>query len=302
MASSLCRILYDPATVTQLSTASLLAMTAMDTTNLRITFTAGSSGNVQVRIRCTVAGGTSWPGILLGVLQSSTVIGRQNPISGFPSSGTATTVGMTLEASFGVTGLTPGNQYTWDAAYAVQTAVASSNINYGGPNDASGADAWGGIAFEIYDAPNLLAAANYDPTSTVTKSTTSNLALTAIDTTNLRLTFTAPASGNVFVRLRCGAIFQSTSASPVIMLGILQSSSVIGRASPIGGFTSTTATFLPYPLESELTVGGLSGSYTWDASYAVQRVETFSNMRYGGPNDASGADAYGMFQFEIWSA
>ena len=49
----------------------------------------------------------------------------------------------------------------------------------------------------------LLAAVNYDPGAAVTKATSSNLAMTAIDTTHLSLTFTAPANGTVRVRIRC---------------------------------------------------------------------------------------------------
>jgi hypothetical protein len=48
----------------------------------------------------------------------------------------------------------------------------------------------------------LLAGVAYDPAAAVTKATSAALAMTAFDTTNLRVTFTAPANGKVLVRIR----------------------------------------------------------------------------------------------------
>jgi hypothetical protein len=48
--------------------------------------------------------------------------------------------------------LTPGASLSWDAAYGVDIAVASSNINYGGPNDTTASNAWGGFAYEVWAA------------------------------------------------------------------------------------------------------------------------------------------------------
>src|SRR5437660_5578156 len=174
-------------------------MTALDTANLRVTFTAPANGNVLVRIKGQVTGATTTPRILLGVLDGATVRGRMSPIAG--TVGTATQV-IGQEATYLITGLTPGNSYTWDAAYAVQVLVASTNLKYGGPNDNSGADAFGAVNFEVWETVNLLAGTFYDPAVAVTKSTTSLLAMTAMDTANLRLTFTAPASGKVLWRVR----------------------------------------------------------------------------------------------------
>ena len=139
---------YDPASAVSKSCASLLAMTALDTTNLRITFTAPANGIVMVRLAGTLLGATTFPTILLGILESSTVKARVSPIGAIPGTALATSnVGQ--EALFLVSGLTPGNSYTWDAAYGVEILLASTNIKYGGPNNNSGANAWGGFQFEI---------------------------------------------------------------------------------------------------------------------------------------------------------
>jgi len=290
---------YDPGTAVAKSTASLLAMTALDTTNLRLTFTAPANGSVLVRIRCLTMDQNQEPSILLGVLDGSTVKVRQRPLGAI--SGTAVgTTRITQEILATVTGLTPGNSYTWDAAYAVQVILLSTNIRYGGPNDTTTNNAYGGFAFEIYDAPTLLVAANYDPAGAVSKATSSLLAMTALDTTNLRLVFNAPASGKVLVRLKTSVVGATTY--PQIMLGVLDGATVKGRSTPIGGLTTAASATLPMTVESQFIVSGLTPStqYTWDAAYGVELVVASTNIKYGGPNDATGNDAWGAFVFEIW--
>jgi hypothetical protein len=58
------------------ATTSTLAMTALDTTNLRLTFGVPVTGKVLVRLQGTLHGATTYPQILLGVLEGSTVKGR----------------------------------------------------------------------------------------------------------------------------------------------------------------------------------------------------------------------------------
>lgn len=289
---------YDPSTAVAKSTASLLAMTAFDTTNLRLTFTAPSNGVVLVRIRCTTLDQNQQPSFLLGVLDGATVKGRQRPIGSLNGTSVSTTRA-TQEALFTVSGLTPSSSYTWDAAYGVQVVLTGTNIRYGGPNNTTSNDAYGGFVFEIYDTPNLLGAINYDPGSAASASTASNLAMTALDTTNLRLTFTAPASGNVQVRLR-GVVNGSTSY-PQILLGVLSGATVMGRGTPIGGLATAAGSTLSMAQEAQFIVKSLSGSYTWDAAYGVELLVASTNLKYGGPNDTSGNDAWGGFSFDIWS-
>jgi hypothetical protein len=143
--------LYDPASAVSKATTSALAMTAIDTTNLRLTFSAPASGRVLVRLQGTVHGATTFPQILLGVLEGSTVKGRVSP-AGLVNGNLAATTFLTVEGLFVVTGLTAGTSYTWDAAYGVETVVASTGLKYGGPNNTSANDAFGGFAFEVWAA------------------------------------------------------------------------------------------------------------------------------------------------------
>lgn len=148
--SCLGAVLYDPAVaVTKGTVAS--AMAAFDTTNARITFTVPASGRVLVRIQCVVHGATTMSSILLGVMESATVKGRVCPIGGLKNTAVATAM-VTQEASFVVSGLTPSASLTWDAAWGIETFVASSLIKYGGPNNTTANDAFGALVFEIWEA------------------------------------------------------------------------------------------------------------------------------------------------------
>ncbi len=141
---------YDPAVAVAKSTAAVLAMTALDTVNLRLEFIVPSNGQVMVRMSTVISGGTVFPQVLLGVLEGSVVRGRCSPVQVMGGTALATTF-LDLGALFLVTGLTPGASLSWDAAYGVETLAASSNLRYGGPNDASANNAWGGFGFEIWD-------------------------------------------------------------------------------------------------------------------------------------------------------
>lgn len=141
---------YDPATAVNKATTALLAMTALDTTNLRLNFTVPASGKVLVSLRGVLHGAATFPQILLGVLEGATVKGRAAPMVG--GGNLAATTLLKAEAEFLVTGLTPGANLTWDAAYAVETLVASTGLKYGGPNNTTANDAFGGFAFEIWEA------------------------------------------------------------------------------------------------------------------------------------------------------
>lgn len=291
---------YDPGTAVTKATSSLLAMTAFDTTNARITFTAPANGKVLVRIRCNLSGATTFPTILLGVLEGSTVVARHCPVGGVLGTA-ATSTNVCQEANFTVTGISAGS-HTWDAAYAVQVLLASTNIHYGGPNDTTTNNAWGGLVFEIWEAPTLLAAANYDPSTAVNKVTTSLLALTAIDTTNLRLTFTAPTSGSVFIKLK--GVVHGATTFPQIMLGVLESTTVKGRCVGLGALKTTAVATAQLAQEAAFCVTGLTGgsSYTYDAAYSCDIVVASTGLKYGGPNNTTGNNAWGAFAFEIWSA
>ena len=293
---------YDPGSITTKATSALLAMTAMDTTNLRITFTAPANGTVLVRMRGAMKGATGTPRMLFGVLDGSTVKARTAPHAAIRG-GAANRVHI-WEGVMLISGLTPSNSYTFDAAYGVEFAVASTNINYGGPNNATGNDAVGGFAFEIWETENLLAGVQYDPSTAASKSTAAALAMTAADTTNLRLTPTIPASGRVVVQVRGGVIVGSVTESS-IMLGVLESSTVRMRAIATGGNADggTIATTSWQPVEATATLSGLTpGSATWDLAYGVELANASTNWRYGGPNNTTADDAFGGVGFYVWEA
>lgn len=141
--------LYDPSSAVSKATSSLLAMTAFDTTNLRLAVTVPAHGMVRFNLQCMLEGATTFPQILLGVLNGSTVVGRVAP-QGAPDGTALATTFCTQRAEFTVTGLTPGAT-NFDAAYGVETVVASTNIKYGGPNNTTANDAFGGFVFEAWD-------------------------------------------------------------------------------------------------------------------------------------------------------
>lgn len=140
---------YDPAAAVTKATTALLAMTALDTTNLRNVFTVPANGAVMVRLQGTLHGAATFPQILLGVLEGSTVRGRITP-AGLPNGNLAATTFLTVEGLFVVSGLTPSASLTWDAAYGVETVVASTGLKYGGPNDTTANNAFGAFLFEVW--------------------------------------------------------------------------------------------------------------------------------------------------------
>lgn len=292
---------YDPqgaASVTK-STAAALAMTALDTSNLRATITAPTNGAVLVRIKVAQKGTGNNPSILLGVLDGATVRGRAAPLAG-------RTALHVYEALFLVTGLTPGNIYNLDAAYGVETGVSTTTIGWGGPNNNTTAnDAYGAITYEITDTPDLLAGLNYDPAAAVTKSTAALLAMTAIDTTNCRLAIpAAPASGDVLINIRVNVHGSATQAVP--LLGILEGSTIRARVAGQGGnqniSTSAATDFIVF--EATFIIRGLTGgqAYNFDVAYGVEAIAASSGIKYGGPNDATADNAFGGLSASAWAA
>lgn len=147
----LAAVNYDPTTAGTKACTGALAMTAMDTTNLRLTFTVPSNGRVLVRLAGTITGAATMPSILLGVMESTTVRGRMAPMTGGAGTIAATSF-LPIEVAFVVTGLTASASLTWDAAWGVETGVSNANIRYGGPNSTTAADAFGAFSFSIWDA------------------------------------------------------------------------------------------------------------------------------------------------------
>lgn len=301
----LAGVCYDPATAASVSCASLLAMTAIDATNLTVSFTAPSNGSVIVKMTTMATGGSATPQVLLGVMEHSggAVIARKVPQVAVQGTGVGSTIHVPMSVVFPVTGLSAGT-HTWDAGYAVQVVAASSVLKWGGPDDTTTNNAFGAFTFEVWDAKNLIGVVWYDPSVAVSKATSSLLKQTAIDTSHLRATFTAPASGKVYVRCHGGAITGSAGVANVF-LGVLESTTVVGRVMPMttrGNFGTLATSDLNAP-DGSFTVQSVSaGSHNYDLAYGVDITSASTNLKYGGPNDASGADAWGGIGIEVWDA
>lgn len=300
----LASALYDPAVAVSEATTALLGMTALDTANLRVTFTAPDNGTVRVKLRGIVHGASASPALLLGVLDGAVIRGRQAPYGARPINTSANAM-MPQEAEFLVTGLTPGDSYTWDAAYGVEFAVAATGLKYGGPDDAVASTMFGAFSFEVWSTPNLLAGKLYDPAvASAADSTAAVLAMTAIDTANLRLAFTVPDSGRVRVKGRCMA--SGGTGIPIIALGVLSGAAVVARQVDtvfvdVGPFVATSHVVASL----DCIVGGLApgAALTWDLAYGVEVAGGAGhNIKFGGPNNAVQDDAYGGAAFEVYAA
>lgn len=146
----------------------------------------------------------------------------------------------------------------------------------------------------------LLARALYDPAGAVTKNTTAALAMTALDTTNLRLTVTTPASGFMLVRLK--GVIHGATTFPSVLLGILEGASVIARVAPAQVLGNTAVATALVSIEAVFTIAASAGSHVYDAAYAVETLVAATGIKYGGANDTTANNAFGGFLFEIWSA
>lgn len=145
----------------------------------------------------------------------------------------------------------------------------------------------------------LLAGKNYDPATRVLKPVDPRIAMTALDTTNLRLSFTAPASGKVWVRLGATWEIAGTSNGPVVSLGILDGATIRFRRAAHDGAALGTQLRVLEGLVTGLTPGNV---YTWDMAHSVVIADAGANdgLQYGGPNNATSDDAAGAAIFEIW--
>lgn len=151
---------------------------------------------------------------------------------------------------------------------------------------------------------NLLGALLYDPTTAVSKSLATVIAMTALDTTNLRLGITIPTHGKVFVRMRCCVTYVTTTATlmPSILLGVMDGATVRGRVKPHFAKSANPASSInSASCVAEFVLTGLTpGAMSLDAAYGVEELATSSNIKYGGPNNTTSDDAWGAFSFEAW--
>lgn len=241
---------YDPSTAVTKATSALLAMTALDTTNLRLNFTVPPSGKVFVKIRGgAIHGATTFPMILVGVLESSTVRGRSVPMGGLLGTALATTF-VPVEVEFIVTGLTPGASLNWDVAYGVETIVAATGWKYGGPNNTTANDAWGGISFQIWDAQPITQGAQLGV------DTNGRVDVSKV----LGATINALVSGRVDASV--GAMANSVITAAAHAAGAIDANAIAADAIGSSELASSAVAEIVAAIWDELTsVGRVAGSY-----------------------------------------
>lgn len=123
-------------------------------------------------------------------------------------------------------------------------------------------------------AGTILGLTAYNPTATDT--TISGTTQADVDATNLIVTFTAPASGNVLVRLECKAYAENAGAR--LAWGIRESSTdVIGPVEVLADGTAGPEIILS---RTFYITGVSAGSHTY--KWAAKRTTANCNMRYGG--------------------
>ena len=133
---------YDPSTQA-VYTPSSTALTAIDTTNLAVTFTAPSSGAVLVVLEAVVTGELQT--MYLGVTDSAGQVGHHGAVSYYSSSTTSLQMRQTFSTL--VAGLTPGDSYTY--YFAAETNAG--NIYAGGGTIADAGK--GPASISVWEAP-----------------------------------------------------------------------------------------------------------------------------------------------------
>ncbi len=110
--------------------------------------------------------------------------------------------------------------------------------------------------------PGLLARVQYAPASE-SKKTTESTSLVAVDSTNLKVAFVAPPSGDVFVRLE--AMIENETGGDKVVWALLESSTQKGPA----GIASPSNTVGIRPLTILVTGLEVGKEYTWEWAWAV---------------------------------
>jgi len=302
-------IAYAPTTAVTINTTAATALAAVDTTNVRLSnVIAPRNGCIWWEARGCIHGATSAPQILIGVLEGASVVARSAP---FPNNmGASATNRYAWQAQGYITGLTPWSSHTYDLAIGTETAVASTGVKYGGPNNTTSNDAFGAICFSMWETDNLLslaaggvAAKAYDPASVGSASSATLQVMTASDTTNLRFTnVILPPSGKAYCDIR--VVAEGASTFPSILLGLLEGATVIGPASCLGGkydMGALAATTI-CTWEVKIPISGTPGTqHTYDLAMGVESAQASSVIAWGGPNDTTASNAWGGANIGFWA-
>lgn len=147
----------------------------------------------------------------------------------------------------------------------------------------------------------MLALNVYAPSSQTVKSSTS-ATLADVDATNAAVTFTAPASGNVLIRV--SAWIDYVAPGNDIFLGLREGSSDVSGTVTRVGRDNSDDDFQQY-VSVPLYVSGLSaGSHTLKLSFAATQAGAAATMRII-IQDGTGtgtASKWGPLIMEVWEA
>lgn len=135
----LAQHIYAPGTGVGFNLAASNALTALDTTNLTLSFVAPASGIVDVIVKCQIQCNlNSNQGVAVALFThgTTTQVGvTVNPLFSFSS--TNVSVGIYANMQFHLTGLTPGTTYQVDLAGCTYTAAAAAGVIYAQGNTGS---------------------------------------------------------------------------------------------------------------------------------------------------------------------
>jgi len=163
---------------------------------------------------------------------------------------------------------------TQDAHIFVCTAAGS-------PGTWADAGAWGSGG----SGAGLLAITAYNPSGTDTPILVGSQA--DVDATNLAVTFTAPVSGNVLVRLTCLVYAEAVGAT--LNFGLREGT--LNIAGPVNVMEDAATGPVSIASRAFYLTGIAAGAHTY--KWAASSVSAQGNMRYGG--------TYGQAIMEVWA-